>query len=448
MKRVALILIVVVVLLPLLGLAYTAPKFTSGKELPNAMQGVYYSTRIKANCTNPLIFSFLPGDYIDHSVPKGLTMNEEGVIYGTPQKAGTYKFVVDAADKAFPAHTSGVFTLTVLPFDEGALRVGGTNTAVTGSGFDDLTGVANAPNGGRAAMGNGMLFFTDKKGYLMESVPPFRGASRTYRAVEYGCLDTLGNDLYYMHRYLSKRGQKADSFYIVGRGRIYTPATNNQYVTRIMRDSIAEKGRIALVLLNKKITNLSLTNEIALYIQDGLLKRTGLSNGKESTMRAYADGREIRADKAFPYNGYAYFTGKEDGRLYRMPLDGQVAQRLTDSRVACFTIALSQGEPALFYADAAQRLLRAELDGASPYVLEGLKASALNADANHVYFANALDSNRVYRLTPENEIAEKCSETPAKCIYVFDTHIAFEPQSGSALHILPKEGGEEARLNR
>ena len=57
-----------------------------------------------------------------------------------------------------------------------------------------------------------------------------------------------------------------------------------------------------------------------------------LKNGKVTTMRAYAGGREIEAASTFPYNGYAYFTGKNDGRLYRMPLDGELAQPLSPGK--------------------------------------------------------------------------------------------------------------------
>ena len=453
MKRIlslllAALLLVTLTLFTLPARAYEAPKFTSGTELPDAMQGVYYSTRIKASGSNPLTFSFAPGDYTAHSVPKGLTMNQEGLIYGTPQKPGTYKFVVEAADKAAPAQTTDIFTLTVKPFDEGTLKTGGTDTGIIGAGFDDLTGVANAPNGGKAAMGKGLLFFIDSKGYLMESKEPFRSAGRSYGAVEYDCLDTLGNDLYYFHHYLAKKGQKAESFRIIGRGVVNIPATKNQYITRIVQDSIARKGRIALVLLDKRISSLSLTNEIALYIQDGLMKRTGVTTGRENTLRAYADGREIRAASAFPYNGYAYFTGQDDGRLYRMPLDGQVAQLLTDGRVTAYTAALYQGQPALYYADANRQLFRAGLDGASPQMMEGLKAGALNADGSYLYFTNASDSYKVYRLEPDSEVAVPLGETPAQNIYVFDTYIAFAPQNGNALIVLPKEGGSEARLNR
>jgi hypothetical protein len=441
MKKLVLILIAVLIVLPLPGLTYVAPEFVSDKHLPDAMQGVYYSTRIKASGSNPITLSFEPGDYTSHSFPQGLTMDKEGLIYGTPQKAGNYSFVVKAEDKAFPAHTTSIFYLTVKPYDENALKAGGTNAQVIGSGADDLTGIANAPNGGKAAMGKGFLFFVDSKGYLMQSTDPFRKAERSYGAVEYDCLDTLGNDLYYFHHYLETVKQKS------------TPLTHKttpkkQYVTRIVQDSINQKGRNTLVTLKKRISNLSVTNEIVLYIQDGLLKRAALANGKESSMRAYAGGGEIQAASAFPYNGYAYFTGQNDGRLYRMPLDGQVAEPLSPGRVTAYTTALFQGAPTLFYADASQQLFHAGLDGTSPQALEGLKAGALNADNTCVYFTNALDNNRVYRLEPDSGVAVPLSESPAKNIYVFETHIAFEPQSGSAVIILPKEGGSEARLNR
>lgn len=446
--RLAALLLAALVLLLSPASASGAPAFTTGQTLPDAIQGVYYSTRIKASGSNPLTFSFAPGDYAAHSVPKGLTMNAEGLIYGTPQKAGSYQFVVEAADAALPAQTTSVFTLTVRPFDESALNAGGTDARVTGAGYDDLTGVANAPNGGLAAMGNGMLFFIGSKGHLMESTAPFRKASRTYGAVEYDCLDTLGNNLYYFHHYLAKRGEPASSFQMKGHGTIHLPATKNQYVTRIVQDSIGRKGRDALVTLDKRITNLSLTNEIVLYIQGGLLMRADVQSGKERTMRAYAAGREVLAASAFPYNGYAYCIGQDDGCLYRMPLDGQVAQQLTGGRVTAYTAALYQGAPALFYSDASQQLFRSGLDGSNPLPLEGLKAGALNADTGYVYFTNPTDGYAVYRLAPDLEIAERISQTAAKSIYVFDQHIALEPMGGSALVILSKDGSAETQLNR
>lgn len=440
MKKFVLILFAVLILLPLTGLSYVAPEFTSSKNLPDAIQGVYYSTRIKASGTNPITFSFEPGDYTAHSFPKGLTMDKDGLIYGTPQKAGSYSFVVKAADTAYPANTTGIFYLTVKPFEEGLLDTGGTDMRIIGAGYDDLTGVANAPNGGQAALGKGFLFFVDSKGYLMQSTPPFSNASRAYGAVEYDCLDTLGNDLYYFHRYLESVQRPTPITHVT--------KTQKQYVTRIVQDSINQKGRDTLVTLKKRISNLSVTNEIVLYIQDGILRRAALSNGKVTTMRAYAGGREIEAASAFPYNGYAYFTGKNDGRLYRMPLDGELAQPLSPGRVVAYTTALYQGQPALFYADATNQLFRAELDGTSPQLVEGLKAGALNADADCVYFTNIADKSRIYRFSPDNEVAERISETPAKGIYVFETHIGLEPQSGSSLLILPKEGGNEVKLKR
>lgn len=447
MKRTTLFLAAVLILLPLIGLSSAAPEFTTGRELPDAMQGVYYTTQIKAGGSGSVTFSFVPGEDAEHSLPKGLTMNENGLIYGTPRKAGTYKFVVEAADKAASAKTTDTFTLTVMAFGDMGLNTGGADTRVTGTGFDDLTGVANAPNGGKAAMGYGWLFYVDAKGYLMESAPPFRNAKRAYGAVEYDCLDTLGKDLYYFNRYLSKKEEKIYSIFDDPRENV-TTITKKQYVQRIIRDSIGKKGRDTLVVLKKRISNLSVTNELVLYIQSGLLKRADLKNGKVNTMRAYVNGREMLAGSAFPYNGYAYFTGKDDRLLYRMPLSGQTAQLLTDGPVTAYTAALFQGGPALYYSNAAQQLYRAGLDGSSPQALEGLRAAALNADKDYVYFINPMDSNRVYRLKPESEIAERLSETPAKSIYVFDTHIAFETQTGNVLFFLPKDGGDELQFRR
>lgn len=447
MRKTALFLTVALILLPLLGFSSATPQFTTGRELPDAMQGVYYTTQIKASGSSPLTFSFVPGDDAEHSLPKGLTMNKEGLIYGTPQKPGTYKFVVETADQAAQAQTTDTFTLTVMAFGEMGLHTGGADTRGGSSGFNDLTGVANAPNGGKAAMGQGWLFFVDARGYLMESASPFRSVKRAYGAVEYDCLDTLGKDLYYFNRYLSKKEEKVVSDFDDPRENV-TTTTKKQYVQRIIRDSIGKKGRDTLVVLDKRISNLSVTNEIVLYIQNGLLKRADLKNGKVNTMRAYVNGREMLAASAFPFNGYAYFTGKDNRLLYRMPLDGQVAQFLTDGPVTAYTVALFQGGAALYYSDAAQQIWRAGLDGSSPQALEGLRAAALNADKDFVYFINPMDSNRVYRLKPESEIAERLSETPAKNIYVFDTHIAFEPQTGNILFLLPKEGGGELQFSR
>lgn len=448
MKKAGLFLIVILLCLPLTGISYVTPEFTSNPTLPDAMQGMYYSAKIKAKGSGPLTFSFEPGDYTAHSVPKGLTMNKEGLIYGTPQKPGSYQFVVQVSDATIPAQTTDIFYLTVKSFDESSLKQGGSDTGIIGYGLDDLTGVANAPNGGRAAMGKGLLFFVNSKGYLMQSSSPFRNASRSYGAAGYDCLDTLSSDLYYFQRYLSKTIKEEDTFHIVGRGTFHVPSTKKQYINRIVQDSIAKKGRITLEMLDKKISCLSLTREIVLYIQDGLLKRLSVSNGKGSTIRAYAGGHELRAASSFPYNGYAYFVGKNDGRLYRIPLDGQLAEPLTQNRVTAYTVAPFQGKPALFFSDKNQQLFRTGLDGTAPQALNGLKASALNADDSYVYFTNALDNNKVYRMEAGSEIAVRLSETSAENIYVFDTHIAFESQSGAALIILPKEGGSEAQLKR
>ncbi len=68
--------------------------FTTNRQLPDAMAGVYYSARIKADPSAEISFKLEPGDYQEHNFPKGMTLDRTGLLYGTPQKAGTYKFVV------------------------------------------------------------------------------------------------------------------------------------------------------------------------------------------------------------------------------------------------------------------------------------------------------------------------------------------------------------------
>lgn len=424
------------------------PKYLIGEQLPEAMVGVHYATRIKASGSNALTFSFVPGDYAAHRVPKGLSLNKEGVLYGTPGEAGTFSFVIQAEDKVIPATATMVFTLRVREFDQGVLKTGGSDAAVIGSGADDLTGVANAVNGGIAAMGKGLLFYVDSKGYLMESRAPFTKADRTYGAVLYANLDTLDDNLYYFHHYLSERGEKAQTFTIVGRGKFTIPATKSKYVTRIVEDTIARKGRIPLILLDNKISSLSVTEQLVMYIDSGLMRRVSLNNGNLTTMRVYANGRETNAESVFPFNGYAYFISSGDRLLYRVPLDGQVAEQLTQSPVTNYTAALWQGEPVLYCSDAQNRLFRLKLDGGGPEEVLGIRAGALNADNTALYFTNPADQFKVYRMAQDTGLAEPVSASGARSIHVFGEYLAYEPISGNQLYIVPLQGGNEARLNR
>ncbi len=424
------------------------PQFTTATQLPDAMQGVYFAARIKATSANALTFSFEPGDYAAHRVPGGLVLQEDGLLYGTPKESGTFSFVVQAYDKATPATATAVFTLTVRAFDQGALKTGGTDAGVMGTGMDDLTGVANAVNGGVAAMGGGLLFYVDSRGYLMESAPPFSKSERSYGAVTYANLDALNNNLYYYHHYLAERGTKGLTVEIKGRGTITIPGKKNVYITRIVEDTIARKGRVTLVLLDNAISSLSVTNELVLYLDNGMMRRADVDNGDVTTMRIYAGGREIRAASVFPYNGYAYFMGSEDRLLYRMPLDGQVAQALTQAPVTAYTAALWQGQPALFYADAQGQLYRAALDGTAPAAVEGIRATGLNADGSALYFINPDDQGRVYRMAQDTGVAEPISTQGARTILVLPGYAAYEPVNGAAIVVVPVMGGAEVQLNR
>ena len=422
--------------------------FTTNRQLPDAMAGVYYSARIKADPSAEISFKLEPGDYQEHNFPKGMTLDRTGLLYGTPQKAGTYKFVVKVTLEAAPADAVSVFTLRVNAFDEGGLKSGGTNANIIGSGNDSLVGVANAVNGGQVAMGGSSAFFTDKKGYLMESRAPFKSASRAYGAVEYASLDTLGDYLYYFHHYLAEKGKPGTPYYNIKQGITLQPGTKNRFVTRIVKDPIGRKGRATLVELKDKISSLSVTPEVVLYVQGNQLKRAALSSGNVSSLRAYAQSGEVAVDKAFPFNGYAYFQGKGDGRLYRMPMDGQVAQALTDQRVTAFTAARREGIPVLYFVDNSSQLFWMPLEGGSPTPVEGLRASALNADEQYLYFTNAVDQHKIYQMEPGSEVARPLCDTPAKNIYVFNDYLAFEQQGGSTLYILPRDGGQATKLGK
>lgn len=413
------------------------PHYTTDRRLPNAMQGVYYSTRIKAVGSHPLTIFFEPADYTPHHVPKGLRLTEDGVLYGTPQETGDFEMVIVAKDSTEPSETVSVFKLLVKPFDESALRGGGSDANVIGAGFDDLTGVANAIHGGIAAMGKDILFFVDGKGYLMESHPPFRSAERSYGAVTYANLDTLGSNLYYYHHYLASR----TPFYTMDGSR-------NTYVTRIVKDSIARKGRLTLVELKNAISSLSVTNEIVLYIDKDLMRRADINSGRVSTLRVYADGREVQASSVFPYNGFAYFMGKHDKRLYRAYLDGQIAEALTQTAVHSYTAALHQGMPVLYFTNPQGGLFRAQLDGSDAQQVEGIRAGVLNADDGYLYFTNLADGSKIYRMAQDSDMAEPITAGGARSIYVLPGYVAFEPPSGASLCVIPAGGGSEAKLRR
>ncbi|WP_435102361.1 putative Ig domain-containing protein [Halarchaeum sp. P4] len=84
------------------------PQITAATMLPNATERVAYTQTLDAaGGTAPLSWTVASG-----SLPPGLTLDEDGVITGTPTSAGTYTFTVTATD-ATGATTAKTLTLTV-----------------------------------------------------------------------------------------------------------------------------------------------------------------------------------------------------------------------------------------------------------------------------------------------------------------------------------------------
>lgn len=314
---------------------------------------------------------------------------------------------------------------------------------------DSLTGVSNAVNGGRVAMGKGTLFFVNKERYLMQSNPPFQRSERAYGAVEYASLDTLNGDIYYFHHYLAERGEKPTTFTVVGRGKFYEPGKPNKYVTRIVRDSINKKGRLTLVNVSERIRSLSVTQNKVLYVLSDSLVSTDIKSTATKEIPIYFQGKQMDVHYVFPYGEYAYFNSKNNGLLYRVPLTGQHAEQISDRKVGAFTIAKMGPEEVLLFSDAKSSLFSWPLDGSSsPALVEGVKASVLNADETYVYFANAADGHKVYRLELETGEATPLSSHAVKSIYVFDDYLAYEQRSDTSLYVMSKGGGQAVLLGR
>lgn len=409
-------------------------QYQTGRNLPDAMVGVHYYTRVKATGTPEPVITIAQNPYGNYYFPQGLSLDKDGSISGSPKKAGAYVFVLNAHSGTTDATQE--FVINVLPFDEAALKQGGGDPDIVGMGMDDITGVANGINGGRVTMHGDTAFFVDPKAFLYRSEAPYAKASLEYKAAGYAWLDWLVDDIYYYHRYLKANTSLVAVF-------------KSTYVTRIVRDPAQAKGRDTLVELKEPIADLSVTDTILLYIQNDHMMRASMRTGKPTTLRAYSQGAEIRVDHAFPFNGFAYFRDMGSKRLYRMPLDGQVAEPLTPSAAGAFTAAIMNGEPVLVFADTVGQVYTMPLQGGEASPVEGIHASALNADGQYVYFANQADKNRLYRLIPGSaEDAEKLGELSVDQIYVFAAHVAFEQAGGKKLYILPLGGGEAVKLGK
>lgn len=431
----ALLLLCAMALLGCMGSAIGSSVEFADESLPEAMVGVYYHVRVKVVSDNtPYVVTMAGGGNI---VPSGLAVTEDGVIYGTPKQEGVFPLSLQITYGDGETTFRDTF-LVVNPFSEDALVKGGEDVHVIGEGNDTLTGIANNINGGRVTMEPNMdtVYFVSAKHKLYESKRPYTKAVERFSAPEYGWLDSIGTSLYYYQRYYQEPEQDSDIY------------LKENYVTRICRDPLGKKGRATLNDLGgKEITSLAVTDKIVLYIQgkeEGVLKRIPLGGGGAVSLRCYHEGKELQADRVFPYNGYAYLRNAENGCLYRVALDGEVAGKLTDEKVYAYTISRVNGEDYLFYAIKDGTLFRIPLAGGESEAFGGLKANAINSDADALYFANAKDKNRLYRVSLESPDAlVKLTDFAVDQIYVFDSMLAVKKKGGQELYVLPKDGKEE-----
>ncbi len=433
-----LLLVCTMLLLGCMGSAIGGSVHFADESLPEAMVGVYYHARVKVVGDDiPYVVTLTTNPEGGNVFPSELDITEDGVIYGTPKREGVFPFALQVA-YGDDETTFCVTRLVVGPFSEDVLTSGGEDARVIGEGNDTLTGVANSINGGRVTMeeGNDTAYFISAKHKLYAIDRPYTKAAQLFSAPEYGWLDSIGSNLYYYHRYYQESEQLSDH------------DAEGGYITRICRDPAGKKGRATLIDLGgKEITCLSVTNEIVLYIQGkekGILKRIPLGGGGAVPMRCYHDGKELQADRVFPYNGYAYLQNAEDGCLYRVALDGEVAQKLTDEKAYAYTISRINEEDFLFYAAKDGSLFRIPLSGGEKAAFGNLKAGAINSDADTLYFANAKDKNRLYRVSAGSpDTPEKIADFAVDQIYVFDSMLAVQKKGGQELYVLSKDGAEE-----
>ena len=430
---------ILIALFPLLfmNMAMGAGVYFKTEHLPDAMAGVYYHTRVEVEGDDiPYEITLTQNPAGDNEFPDELTITADGYIYGTPSTAGTFPFSLQVA-YAPDMTRFCVLKLVVKPFSQGALKQGGTDTSIIGMGNDSLTGVANGMNGGRVTMeANGITaFFVSSENKLHSIDPPYKKASEMFTPPEYRWLDCIGKNLYYYHRYYYKTPGPA----------LTHVETISGYITRICRDPIYSTGRKTLVELEKRdIHDLAVTNEVVVYIlgeDEGLIKRLPLDGGKAVNIRCYYNARELTADMVFPYNGYAYLRDSSDKFIYRVQLDGEAAERLTDFKAKSFTITQVSGTDSLIFTNTNGSIISAALEGGKPAALGNVKAAALNSDAEYIYFANPEDSNRLYRLSPGSpETPEKLADLSIDQIYVFDHMLAVQKAGSQELYLLPKDG--------
>ena len=427
-----------------MGSAISGSVHFANESLPEAMAGVYYHARVKvAGDDIPYVVALTTNPDGDNLFPSGLAITEDGVIYGTPKREGVFTFAL-LVEYGDDGTAFWVTKLVVNPFSQEALEQGGKDIGIIGEGNDSLTGVANGLSGGRVTMESDKdtVYFISAKHKLYAIDKPYTKAVELFSAPEYRWLDSIGSSLYYYHRYYQRPDMEESA------------DAEGYYVTRICRDPAGKKGRETLTELSvKEVMDLSITDKIVLYIQGkekGVIKRMPLKGGDAVSLRCYHDGKELQADRVFPYNGYAYLRNAANGCLYRVALDGEAAQKLTDEKASAYTVSRVNNEDFLFYAKTDGALFRVPLAGGEKEAFGKFKASAINSDADSLYFANKSDKNRLYRVSSGSpDSPEKLTDFAVDQIYVFDNMIAVQKKGGQELYVLSKDAaGEPVRIGK
>jgi hypothetical protein len=109
-------------------------------ELPDAILGKPYEFRFHGHGSVPPLHWKL--DSGPASLPKGMTVTEQGVLQGTPASEGEFRFTVALMDNSVPQQgAQRVFTLRVI---SGLSLLWKTLAHVTGNRIDGLAQVTNA----------------------------------------------------------------------------------------------------------------------------------------------------------------------------------------------------------------------------------------------------------------------------------------------------------------
>lgn len=430
-KRTLTLFLALCLLLPFAALAEQKPVIQTTSLSP-AMAGVHYGTRLQASGEHPMLFHLVAGEGIANVFPDGMKLSENGGLYGTPAIPGYYEFQVRVTNPAGSSYIT--YGLRVQDYDESKMRQGGDTPELLGEGQDSLNGIANGLNGGRVTIQGGTVYFTDSKGFLMELPAPYdKKARRMFSAREYRWLDSNEETLYYYQRYLDNEATRKLGV--------------NTFVTRIAEDPIVGKGRNTLHSLSwEDFSSLAITNEVLVYIgYDHTMGRVQLSNKGHTDLRMYHAGREVKANLALPLNGYVYFREPETGFLYRAPLDGQLAQPVVEERVLAFTPARQDGDIRLFFADEDGQVQSVTLAGDDRRTLEGVTATALNANERALFYTDKENKNKLTMLeNADPQSATVLTDFAVEQIYSADDMVAYKKNKSRELWVLPLYSEAEA----